>query len=247
MNNMNYLINSRSYTRRPQALELLQYLSERARDGSQDAQLPSLNDISQELGISVARLREQLEVAKVLGLVEIRPRTGMRRQPYSFSPAVWQSLAYSIEMDAANFNAFADLRNHVEAAYWEEAVQQLDTEDHAVLRNLIARAWEKLRGNPIHIPHAEHRQLHLCIFSKLQNPFVLGILEAYWEAYEEVGLNQYTDYDYLEQVWMYHERMVEAICSGDFKAGYQALIDHKDLLSYRPDRAVKAALESKKE
>jgi DNA-binding FadR family transcriptional regulator len=221
---------------KPLASEFLQYLL-RASTANGACQLPSLNDISQELGISVARLREQVEVAKALGLVEVRPRTGMRRLPYSFSPAVWQSLSYGLVQNPALFQSFADLRNHVEAAYWDQAVCRLSGEDHSELQTLVARAWEKLRGSPVQIPHAEHRQLHLTIFRKLENPFVNGILEAYWQAYEDVGLNLYADYGYLEQVWAYHQKMVDCICSGDYAAGYRALIDHKDLLHYRPERS----------
>ena len=52
------------------------------------------------------------------------------------------------------------------------------------LTALVEQAWEKLRGTPIHIPQYEHRQLHLSIYQRLDNPFVSGILEAYWDAYE---------------------------------------------------------------
>ncbi len=67
------------------------------------------------------------------------------------------------------------------------------------------------------IPHEEHKQLHLTIFGRLENPFVSGILEAYWEAYESIGLNVFTDYAYLREVWGYHQRMVDSICSGDLE------------------------------
>jgi DNA-binding GntR family transcriptional regulator len=59
---------------------------------------------------------------------------------------------------------------------------------------------------------------------------VLGILEAFWDAYEAVGLSVYADYNYLQEVWEYHRQMVEAINDGDFDSGYQALVSHKDLL-----------------
>jgi len=52
--------------------------------------------------------------------------------------------------------------------------------------------------------------------------------------YEATGLNVYADYHYLEQVWEYHQAMVQAISNGDYKAGYQALLEHMDLLSRRP-------------
>jgi DNA-binding FadR family transcriptional regulator len=215
-----------------QPSEFIQYLITTSQEGQPD-RLPPLSEISQTLGISVARLREQLEVARALGMVEVRPRTGIRRLPYNFLPAVRQSLSYCLELDPDCFYPFADLRTHIEAAYWGTAVCKLTGEDHTILRNLVAAAWEKLRGTPVQIPHVEHRELHLTVFRRLGNPFVLGILEAYWEAYEQFGLNLYTDYHYLEQVWNYHQKMVDAICQGNFDEGYQALVEHTGLIRYR--------------
>src|SRR3989304_374173 len=200
--------------------------------GSQ--RLPPLNELSKKLGVSVATLREQMEGARTLGLVEARPRTGIRRLPYSFLPAVRQSLSYAMAIDPRQFQAFAELRRHVEAAFWREAVSGLIPQDLETLSLLMKQAWAKLRGTPIQIPQAEHRELHLLIYRRLNNPFVLGILEAYWEAYEAVGLNVYADYQYLTEVWNFHQRMVDAICAGDLDAGFAALAEHTDLIYHRP-------------
>jgi DNA-binding FadR family transcriptional regulator len=215
--------------------QFMDYLAhaETGEDGGE--RLPSLNDLSKELGISVSRLREQMEVARALGLVEVRPRTGMRRLPYEFLPGIKQSLFYALSLDRSYFESFADLRKHIEEAYWFQAVEQLQPEDLEELGSLVSRAWKKLHGSPVQIPQDEHRQLHLLIYRRLNNPFVLGILEAYWDAYEAVGLNVYADYAYLEKVWEYHQAMVEAIRRKDFQAGYQALADHTDLIYHRPD------------
>ena len=52
------------------ASDFIDYLSASATNGdSESDRLPSLSAISRELGVSVARLREQLEVAKALGFV----------------------------------------------------------------------------------------------------------------------------------------------------------------------------------
>ena len=214
--------------------EFLEYMVSLPEDDEKPARLPSLSSLSEEMDISIARLREQLEVARALGLVEVRPHTGIRRLAYTFFPAVWQSLGYAIQLDRAHFDAFAELRNHLEAAYWHQAVRLLTEQDHRELQRLVASAWDKLRSSQIQIPHSEHRQLHMCIYGRLENPFVLGILEAYWEAYEAVGLNLYSGYEYLQEVWEYHQHMVDAICAGDFEAGYQALIEHTHLLQHRP-------------
>jgi DNA-binding FadR family transcriptional regulator len=205
-----------------------------ARENGDGERLPSLAELSQRLGVSIAKVREQLEVARALGLVEVRPKTGIRRRPYTFTPAVCKSLSYAAQVDAGrHFAAFSDLRSHIEAAYWRQAVRLLNETDHIRLRELLKAAEDKLNGHPIQIPHGEHRELHLLIYRRLENPFVTGILEAYWEAYEAFGLNLYADIAYLKTVWDYHRRMVDAIAAGDADGGYRLLIEHTNLLTQR--------------
>lgn len=215
--------------------EFLGYLLGRgARPGERLAPIP---DLARELGVSTAKLREQVEVAQSLGLIEIRPKTGIRVLPFDFSAGLRLAVDFALAQDPANFGHIGTLRNHVEAAFWKEAVQCLRPEDHHRLQDLMRLAWEKLQGDPIQIPHAEHRALHLTVFSRLENPFVRGILEVYWEAYEGVGLSVYADYAYLKQVWQYHQVMVDAILANDLNAGYRALVAHTGLLQARPELA----------
>jgi hypothetical protein len=191
--------------------EFLRYLAthEEVENG-----IPSLKKLSGELGVSLASLRE--------------------RRAYSFTPAVRQSLSYALALNNEHFRKYAELRNHVESAFWHQAVCRLTDEDRQELQALLASAWEKLRGTPTRVPHEEHRALHLKIYSRLENPFVTGLLEAYWDAYEAVGLNVFAGgFEYLQEVWQYHQQMVDSICDGNFEAGYQALIAHTDLLYHR--------------
>ncbi|HET8671222.1 MAG TPA: hypothetical protein VFM05_11510, partial [Candidatus Saccharimonadales bacterium] len=105
----------------PELSEFLRYLAahEEAEGG-----LPTLNELSRELGIGVAALREQLEVARALGLVEVKPRMGTRRREYSFTPAIRQSLGYALALNNEHFRKYAELRNHVESAFWYQAVEK---------------------------------------------------------------------------------------------------------------------------
>jgi DNA-binding FadR family transcriptional regulator len=200
--------------------------------------LPSLEDLSVELKISTGKLREQLEVARALGLVEVSPRRGIHIADYSFLAAIRLSLLYVLAGDPGQFQAFGQLRNEIEAGFWHQAVALLTTEDHAELKGLIASAWRKLNGRPIQIPHAEHRKLHLTIYKHLDNLFVKGLLEAYWEAYEAVGLSVYSDMHYLREVWTYHEGIVNAIISGNLEEGHRLLLVHTTLLRHREMPAI---------
>ncbi len=45
----------------------------------------------------------------------------------------------------------------------------------------------------------------------------------------------YSDYEFLERVWSYHQQMVEAILNEEYDAGYRALIEHIGMLHSRPE------------
>lgn len=192
--------------------------------------LPTMAEMSDQIGVSIGKLREQLEVARMLGMVTVRPRNGTIREPFNFATTVRISAFYGLETGEANFAHFSQLRQTLETNLWHEAVICLTDEDKQQLRAILSRAWGKLLGDPIHVPNAEHRQLHLTIFSRLDNPFVRGILETYWDLYETIELTRWVSYEYWVAVWQFHEQIVEAICQNDFMKGQQLLVQHFALL-----------------
>lgn len=218
--------------------ELLEYI---VHQGYQPGdRLPTLSELQSgdHLGVSISKVREQLEVARALGLVEVRSKTGMRLRPYSFTPAVRLSLLFALSQDSHQFEQFGELRNHVEAAFMAEACARLTEDDRAELKQIVAAARARLNGHNqgghIQIPNQEHRAFHLAIFRRLENPFVTGILEAYWDAYEAVELHRFADYDYLVRVWDYHARILDAICENEYERARTLFIEHTQLIRSQP-------------
>lgn len=211
--------------------DLLDYFSCQSQDyGIENCEIPSLKELSHTQGVSIAKLREQLSVARSFGFVDVQPKTGIKLLPYSFAPAVKKSLSFALSLDRGYFDDFSQLRRQIESNFWFEAVEKLDEEDFQYLQELVDLAWAKLESSPPRLPHQEHRELHLTIYGKIENVFVLGLLEAYWDAYEEVGLNRYTELAHLKIVWDYHRKIVNALLNGEIEEGYKMLLEHMDLL-----------------
>jgi DNA-binding FadR family transcriptional regulator len=181
--------------------------------------------------MSVSSLREQMELARTLGLIEAHPRSGIKLQPYSFKPAVIRSLAYAIMSNKKAFDEYSDLRKNLEKAYFPKAVRLLSSENIFQMQVLVKQAKNKLGSNPIQIPHQEHRQFHLSMYINLGNDFVTSLLEAYWMMYESVRLDLYTDLAHLIKVWNYHERIVNLINDGQFDQSYEFLVEHMELIT----------------
>ncbi len=197
--------------------------------------LPSIQELTNDrhLDMSASKVREQLEVARTMDWVEVRSKRGTLVKDYAFTPAVRLSALYALAC-GERFESFASLRNHVEASYWNEACALLREDDFATMQACIDTANDKLDSPPIHIPNPEHRIFHLTVFKRLDNVFVLGILEAYWDLYEEVGIHRYMDYSYLRQVWDYHSKILQLIRGKRFDEARQAFVEHTRLLSFVP-------------
>ena len=196
--------------------------------------LPSLSTISAETGMSMGKLREQFEVARMLGLVEASPRRGIFRTAYDFLPASAPEPAdrtghRSTHLCTPSAACGSTSRHPTGRRRWVCSLARTSS----ACANWSIRPGTKLNLPRIQIPLQEHRELHLTIYRRLNNPFVVALLEAYWDAYEAVELHTFADLGYLQAVWRYHERIVDAICAGETAEGKRLLVEHMKLLSAR--------------
>lgn len=195
--------------------------------------LPPMGDLAKKLGVSRGKLREDLITAQAYGMVEMRPGDGTYVRPFDFYSAIQPLVLYSVKCDKWNFDRFYRLRARLEISFWEEAVHSLAQGDLDELERISEQADRKLEGVPVEIPHDEHRDFHLLIFSRLDNAFVRGLLKVYWDAYEAVGLHRYFELGYYERMWSSHRAMVEDIRLGQYREGQEILIRHFTLLESR--------------
>jgi DNA-binding FadR family transcriptional regulator len=198
-----------------------------------DSKLPPISTLAKELGISHGKLREDLIAAQAYGMVEMRPGDGTYVRPFDFYAAFRPAVIYGIACDKHNFDRFYRLRAGIEVSFWEEATRKLQPADYARLNRIIQRAMSRLKGEPIEIPHREHRVFHMHIFSRLNNPFVVGLLKAYWDGYETVELHRYFDLSYYEEMWAYHKKIVDLLQAGEYQQSQQVLVDHFAILETR--------------
>jgi len=209
----------------------IEYLLSHIQNGK--TKLPAISKIGEELGISIPNLREQIELARNLGFINVKPRTGISILPYDFTPAVTKSLYYAVKSNASYFEQYSDLRNQIEKAYFLEAVSGLEKSDISKIFQIVESAKKKLNGRLVQIPHAEHRAYHLSIYKNLNNIFIEGLLTSYWNMYELVGLDTYADLDYLKNVWEYHENIIEEIANRKSSKAFVLLTEHIELLYNR--------------
>lgn len=210
---------------------LLQFIIRRIKEGRDD--LPPIQELSELLEMSVPTLREQLEALKMLGLLDARPRHGLHIREIDGSAGLQQMALITVSLDMKYFYQFSELRERTEQAWFMNAVERLEKDDVEQLEQYVTNALAKLHGNPIQIPYREHKELHLSIYQRLDNVFVMSILNTYWTLYEAVGMNLYTDLEYQTIVWKYHSDIIDAIKKKNYQNGLMLLSSHFQLLYKR--------------
>jgi GntR family transcriptional repressor for pyruvate dehydrogenase complex len=215
---------------------ILQYIVDEelaTQDVNEPVKLPPLDDLAARFGVSLGKLREELIVARAYGVVDMRPGDGTYVRPFDFYTAIRTVILYSVACDWRHFDRLYKLRVQIETGFWDEAARALSQDDEEELLQTLQRAERRLKGTPVEIPNREHRDLHLLMFSRLDNQFAQGILKVYWDVYEAVGLHRYFDYSYYERMWASHRAVVEAIAAGRYEEGKEVLINHFTLLENR--------------
>ena len=102
--------------------------------------LPALNDLSQQVGVSVGKLHEQLEVARALGLVEASPRRALPERIMNCGRPYALVCLPRWHWTRSTSSRLAACAAHLEYAYWDEAVALLTETDRYHLCQLVTEA-----------------------------------------------------------------------------------------------------------
>lgn len=200
--------------------------------------IPTISQLAEadHLGISTSKIREQLEVARALGFIDVKSKTGMRFNEYEFGSAIRLSVFFALAQEPElYFEYFTDLRVQLETGCWLAMCESLSAPDFVALHTIIQSARQKLRDERwVQIPHREHGQFHRMLFGKINNPFVNGILNVYWEAYEAIEPRRYARFAYHQKVWDYHEQIITEIEDGNFVKAQATYTEHAQLLRINP-------------
>lgn len=206
---------------------LLSYLANTVKEGKG---IPSIAQLGVDLGLSNASVREQLEVARQLELVEVKTKTGIQVVPFSIKPAICLAGQYGLDINPNMIWDLYSVRQQLELCYWQEAVVKLGRKEIEQLGQIIDSAFAKIKNRPMIIPIDEHKDFHLTIYKPLNNTFLQSLLESFWTLFQSSENRLYSDQNSLENVWGYHKKIYNAIVSKEYEMGYDALFTHFDLV-----------------
>ena len=155
------------------------------RDNNIGNTLPTEMELSQELNVSRNVVREAIKVLASKGLLEVRPKTGMRIRPRSdwnlFDPDL---LAWTFEIgpDEKFFRDLYDLRSIIEPAAAARAALRATRAEIAELQEWYRQMELAVDDREAHI--RADAKFHATIIAACHNELLQQINSTYWIALE---------------------------------------------------------------
>lgn len=201
--------------------------------------LPVERDLAASLGVARSTVREAIRSLSSKGLLSARQGSGTYITDMS-PETLAGPLMMAVERSHSAITTLMDVRAMLEAGAAELAATNATKRDVASLRRLNARISEVPDApRMLDADRAFHRRIH----ELSGNELLAQLLESIWHLARGKREQIMAQHDLLARTLDGHERIIEAIASGDPGAARRAMRDHVDDIRGWLHRAVGDAAE----
>jgi len=188
------------------------------------SRLPTAEALSESLGVSRSVTRDALRTLQSLGLVEVRQGHGIFVS-IPRDDAVTSALTVRMERSELTIGQVLEARISLESSLAAEAARVGDEGAWRQMRAHLVNFEDAVKGRDWPLAHREHLLFHLAIIKALRLPALELIIEPLQELIIVSSIPP--DPDRGEQWGLgSHDRIVEALESGDPEAARTAVRDH---------------------
>lgn len=184
--------------------------------------LPTEQALVDMLGVSRNVLREAIKSMELLGMVSAQPGRGTELKQFNLE-FVFQNVIFAAAGEEDNAVAeMLDIRKRLELGYMRRAFETLGPQDILRVREIlenIKRQWEAHR-----FFHADDREFHLALFSRVGNRTLLSMMEAIWDV--DANFKTEEKFKHLDETIVKHENIVRALEAGNEEAFEAAMMAH---------------------
>ncbi len=186
--------------------------------------LPPETALARQLGVSRNSVREAVRSLAALGIVEVRPGSGLFVREFSFDSVV-DNLAYDAVFNLEEFIHLLDVRRYIELGMVERVIAAAEPSQMATLRRILVD-WRQAAERGAYSA-AEDRSFHRTLYGNLDNPLLARIVDAFWVVYS-LALERVPVAGERDPIETYrrHERIAAALLRGDAAAMREAIMEH---------------------
>lgn len=194
--------------------------------------LPSERTIAEEMGVSRPPVREALSALQIMGVVESLTGDGTYVKANAKEIISGSKTVAMLEENESPFEVFR-ARRAVESAIIEMAVSKAEPGDLENMRRVLEDMEKAIETHDFGAYFEANRRFHLGIARASHNSILVRILEHLFALenqplWREVVQKHLSTYQNINHVFSQHQRMLEAIESGNREKARSLVHDHFD-------------------
>jgi len=222
--------------RRKLAETVAQQILDAVRDKPAGTRLPPERELTKQLGVGRSTVREALNGLAMMGVVEIRHGQGVF---VADRPAIAGDLERSLPPKEVT-DELLEARRIVEVELARLAAERRTEADLAAMQALLDRHREDLAAGRGPIMQAS--QFHLLVADAAGNQILADVVRPFFRLMLERGPQLYeTTEGYAQWELDQHQRICDAIRSGDGEAARLAMLEHVTSMGHHYAEAAEAS------
>jgi DNA-binding FadR family transcriptional regulator len=206
------------------------------------SRLPSEAQIASSIKVSRTAVREALRSLEAVGIIEVRHGDGRYVRTFNFD-AIVDDLLHSLIFEIRPVLEALDVRQALEVAFIERAVETLTEDDLRELRTNVLRMRERAEHHEAFFLD-EDMAFHRILFSRLGNQVLLKVLSYFWALFRNLLDQPSLRPEVPMAVVNAHDDILRAVEARDPLRARTALVAHFEEVETRYRRAFQSTQRS---
>lgn len=209
--------------------EVADYLKEQILSGTYQTgdRLPSIRELSEQLGVGQSTIREAIGSLKTIGLVSIRHGEGTFVTAFNRKDILNMFDAFR-PINNEDISYLLELRKIIETGAVRLAAERRSEQDLQIMQTALTEMEQALREGKV--AHDADWRFHYTIANASQNPFLESVMRSMSETMEKIikaGLDKlHTTKENPKRFYEQHLDIYDAISNQNTKRAEEAMIYH---------------------
>lgn len=186
------------------------------------SKLPSENELSEQLHVSRASIREAMKTLESSGLVVSMQGKGRYINDFDYAKLV-ENFNYSFKVNFTEFKEVVQIRKALESYFLPCISSDLTDDDYSDLNKLIDIMEKQIEnGKTFNDISLTHSKFHKRLYSKLNNKILESLIVMFTVFQQTRGTKPQADADFINE----HRNLLACLKNGDKHLIYETISRH---------------------
>lgn len=186
--------------------------------------LPNEFELIEEMQVSRNSLREAMKILSAMGIVEIKRGDGTYVCS-QINPTMFDKVVYSMIYDASSSDELLELRQVLDEATVQLAIEKVTEEEIEQLQKNIDEMREAIQKEDVELMKKNDLAFHLMLIEDCKNVFFIRIMKGVYSIFENSIWENVNMEKVDSRAADYHQRMLDCIKNKNYEDVHQVVVD----------------------